>query len=174
MTTTKTENNRRWLAKNPGYMDEWLALHPEYLCHKAMIQRCTNPNAPNYHRYGGRGITICDRWRKSYDNFIKDMGPRPTTDHSIDRIDTNGNYEPGNCRWATRSEQQRNKRSGIPKEIIDRMVQERSEGLSCQAIADRLNSDKVLTPRGKTWFRASVSSALIRSEAKDCCVRAAL
>jgi hypothetical protein len=65
---------------------------------------------PSYPQYGGRGITVCERWRSDFSAFLADMGERPSLDHSIDRLDNDGNYEPGNCRWATRSEQQQNKR----------------------------------------------------------------
>lgn len=69
-----------------------------------MKQRCQNPNAPSYQYYGGRGITVCERWR-SFANFAKDMGERPSTKHSLDRIDNDKGYCPENCRWATQAEQ---------------------------------------------------------------------
>lgn len=81
---------------------------PEYRCWKAMKGRCLNPNNSSYARYGGRGITVCDRWHRSFEDFLADMGRKPTREHTIDRIDSKGNYEPGNCRWATKVEQRRN------------------------------------------------------------------
>ena len=83
---------------------------PEYRTWGHIIQRCTNPNNKAWHHYGGRGIRVCDRWRNSIDAFLEDMGRRPGPEYSIDRIDNDGNYEPGNCRWATKKVQQRNKR----------------------------------------------------------------
>jgi len=77
----------------------------EYHSWSGMKQRCKDKNKDGYKYYGGRGITVCGRWRDSFVNFLADMGRKPSPKHSIDRIDGDGNYEPGNCRWATPKEQ---------------------------------------------------------------------
>ena len=82
---------------------------PTWLSWKSMTARCGNPNATDYERYGGRGISVCHEWG-SFETFYRDMGNRPPG-KSLDRIDTNGNYEPGNCRWATSAQQQQNRRN---------------------------------------------------------------
>lgn len=88
-----------------------LSKSPEYVAWVSMIQRCTVPTAQGYPLYGGRGITVCGQWADSFAAFLADMGRKPTAAHSLDRIDNAKGYEPGNCRWATASEQQRNKRN---------------------------------------------------------------
>lgn len=86
---------------------------PEYNAWINMIQRCEDKSLRAYHRYGGRGISVCPEWRHSFATFLANMGRRPTSSHSLDRIDVNGNYEPWNCRWATWKEQQRNRSNNV-------------------------------------------------------------
>lgn len=89
---------------------------PEYGAWTEMKRRCLDPSRPHYPHYGGRGITFCDRWN-DFAAFYADMGQRPGKGYSLDRIDVNGNYEPSNCRWATASEQSKNRRPfpiGVP------------------------------------------------------------
>lgn len=83
----------------------------EYRTWTAMISRCENANDSSYPDYGGRGITVCDRWRNSFEAFLEDMGRRPSPGHSIDREENSKGYLPSNCRWATKKQQGRNKRN---------------------------------------------------------------
>lgn len=84
----------------------------EYHAWSAMIQRCTNPNNPNYKNYGGRGIKVHEPWR-DFSNFIIDMGRKPSSKHTLDRKNVNGNYEPSNCRWITQKQQCNNLRKNV-------------------------------------------------------------
>lgn len=86
--------------------------------HRAWVEmrrRCYDSRRPNYSDYGGRGIAVCDSWLESFNNFIADMGMKSNPYHSLDRIDPNGNYEPGNCRWASKTTQNRNQRRHLGK-----------------------------------------------------------
>jgi DNA-binding CsgD family transcriptional regulator len=89
---------------------ECLPKTPEYIAWVAMKQRCFNSKNEVFEHYGGRGITVCNRWINSFENFLSDMGRRPTSKHTLGRIDNNGNYEPNNCRWETMTQQLRNRR----------------------------------------------------------------
>lgn len=93
---------------------------PVYKAWHGMIQRCTNKGHHKWHRYGGRGITVCERWLK-FENFIEDMGTRPVG-MSVDREDNNGNYEPGNCRWATPLQQGSNRSTNVYVLIDDELL----------------------------------------------------
>lgn len=85
-----------------------------YRIWRSMRSRCTLPSYPSFNRYGGQGVTVCERWLNSFECFLADMGEPPSEDHSIDRFpNKEGNYEPGNCRWATRKEQNRNTRANV-------------------------------------------------------------
>lgn len=104
---------------------------PEYNVWATMIRRCCNPRNTRFKDYGGRGITVCDRWQHSFSSFYADMGQRPTSKHSIDRIDNDLGYSPENCRWATREEQGRNRR-------INRFITHNGETQCLQEWANRI------------------------------------
>ncbi len=106
----KHEYNVRKAQANGRYKHGWNGTkeHGTWLRMKA---RCYNPKRAGYALYGGRGIKVCGRWLYSFENFLADMGPAPTPEHSIDRIDVNKGYSKRNCRWATRSQQCRNQRT---------------------------------------------------------------
>lgn len=126
---------------------------PTYLSWEKMKARCTNANAPDYDRYGGRGIHVCDRWMSSFENFLEDMGERPKAT-SLDRINNSGDYDPDNCRWASRRQQGSNMRS-------NRFVTFRGETLCLSEWARRTGMDKSLL-RGRLERGWSVEDALTK------------
>lgn len=104
--------------KSQDKITHGLSSSSEYKSWDSAKQRCTNPNNSRFDRYGGRGITMCDRWMNSFASFYEDMGPRPSPRHTIERLDNDGNYEPGNCCWATVKEQTNN--TSVQKRIRER------------------------------------------------------
>lgn len=113
-----------------------------YSIYHSMLARCLNPKHIGFKHYGGRGITVCDRWQNSFENFYEDMGDRPTSKHSIDRIDVDGDYCPENCRWATHTRQCNNKRNNVRTlyngELLTYAELSVICGLPRQTIRDRL------------------------------------
>lgn len=108
-------------------------LSPEYRCWRSLRNRCLNKNDHGYSRYGGRGISVCARWRHSFPNFLADMGRKPSPEYSIDRIDNDGPYQKSNCRWALRVTQARNRRN-------NRKLEFRGECLCISEWAERFGS----------------------------------
>jgi hypothetical protein len=138
-----------WEAKRTHGM--WQT--PEYRAWAHIKDRCFNPSTIEFHNYGGRGITMCEEWRNSFADFLRDVGLRPSKKHSIDRINNDGNYEPGNCRWATKKQQVRNTRKNVyfTHNGVTKLLIEWSEdvGMSPYTLAYRIkagwSSEKVLS-----------------------------
>jgi len=131
-----------------------------YAIWKGIKKRCYSPKCNNYESYGGRGIRVCERWLNSFEAFRDDMGERPTPRHQLDRFpDNNGNYEPGNCRWATRTQNGRNTRHNRVVEFRGekRCLSEWGEllGISSTVIYTRLyqgwSVERALTEPLRTW-----------------------
>lgn len=117
---------------------------PTYRTWCAAKTRCTNPNTKSHKNYGGRGIKMCDRWMNSFESFLSDMGERPSSQHSIERIKNDVGYEPGNCRWATKVEQNNNTRQcrhiSFCGETLNVTQWSKRVGISRTTITQRLNS----------------------------------
>lgn len=142
--------------------------HPLYYCWVNMIKRCTRPKHKHYHYYGGRGIKVCQRWRYSFPCFVDDMGLKPTPDHSLDRIDNDGDYSPENCRWATKVEQARSRRN-------TKRITFQGESLSMREWGRRLGfgSDTVRNRLDSGWSveRALSTPIDLGRQARQGCVR---
>lgn len=136
------------------YEQHGMTKTPEWGAWARMIGRCENPSTPEYHCYGGRGIQVCREWKDSFLAFYRHVGPRPSPKHSIDRIDNNGDYRPGNVRWATRHQQQANMRKSVlithGGETLCAREWSRRTGLCHHTITARLRAgypiDRVLSP----------------------------
>lgn len=128
--------------RKEGHPTHGMTNTPTYYSWAAMLKRCSNPNHHAWKNYGGRGIKVCPRWRESFANFFADMGERPSTQPTIDRIDNDGDYEPGNCRWITRKQQNGNRRDNrrIVHDGETKILTEWAElhGLSCATLSQRL------------------------------------
>lgn len=122
---------------------------PEYATWSHMRDRCYNQRSQDYANYGGRGIVVCERW-ESYDNFLTDVGRKPGPGYSLDRIDNEAAYSPGNCRWATKAEQAQNQRR------------------------TRLDADKVNEIRGRSEHGEGVVSLAQRFSVSRCAIRKVL
>lgn len=116
---------------------------PEYNSWASMISRCTNPRSTQFKNYGKRGVGVCQSWLNSFEEFLADMGVKPSRNHSLDRIDNNGNYEPKNCRWATQKQQasntRRNRKITYKKECLTITQWAERTGLHRNVISRRLS-----------------------------------
>ena len=153
---------------------------PEYQAWRNVIGRTANPKAAGYCRYGGRGIKICKEWVESFTAFYEHVGPRPSPKHSLDRIDNNGNYEPGNVRWVTRKKQQQNLRTNfnITHNGETKCLREwaRLSGVAKETIRRRIlmgwTTKKALTPaeklpRGQHCYEAKSKEECARLHCKS-------
>jgi hypothetical protein len=128
---------------------------PEYVAWLSMRQRCSDPKHRNYPLYGGRGIAVCARWQESFNAFLSDMGEKPSPQHSIDRLDNDCGYGPNNCRWATRREQNANRRNnrlfsvgGVTRTVTD---WSRASGVPARTLFNRVGAgvaeSRILDPK---------------------------
>lgn len=128
---------------------------PEYNAYWTMLARCHNVTSTGYKKYGAKGVFVCDAWRESFANFIKDMGPKPSKKHSLDRSDPHGNYTPENCRWVLPTVQARNKRvNKLSPADIPVILERRASGETLKTIAESYGvhlSLISLIARKKVW-----------------------
>lgn len=141
--------------------------HPLYQTWIDIRRRCNNPKRPEYRNYGARGIQICERWNNSFHAFLEDMGEKPSSRHSIDRINNDGDYEPANCRWATVSEQHNNtRRNVIVIGGLNIRQAAKTLGISEHAIVKRHRNGRQIDAERNAFIRRGecVSSAKLTTE----------
>lgn len=144
--------------KKHGFSNERL-----YNAWLSMRRRCESESSHAYKWYGGRGIKVCDRWQL-FENFMKDMGTPPSPKHSLDRIDCDGNYEPGNCRWATMKDQQRNRRNNVLYEFKGSTA---TLGEHCEGLGIKAATVRARIKRGLTIEQAMSNRPYQRREANE-------
>lgn len=139
-----------------------LSKRPEYCIWKEMLRRCRDPKRPGYENYGGRGIKVCPEWEKSFEAFFSHIGPRPAPNLSLDRIHNDGNYEPGNVRWATRRTQRLNSRRIHPI-TIDGVTRTMTEWCKVNGISYEKAKNRIRVLGWPDWRAVS--------ETRDCRAR---
>jgi hypothetical protein len=166
------QKSREWIANNKKLFDqktkEWVESKPSHACYRAMLNRCLSPLNDHYAQYGGRGITVCDRWKgeNGYANFIEDMGERTDLKLTIERENVNGNYEPSNCVWATRKQQGRNRRTnrevtiGGRTQCVAAWAEEMGVTFASfwQRLKNEWSEEELLRPNCQPWRVAKESS----------------
>lgn len=151
--TAKNKTGNRFKLKNKERLTHGKTYTPEFYVWSSIKVRCMNPHSKAFKNYGGRGITVCDKWLHSFEAFLGDLGERPSPKHQIDRIDNDGNYCPENCRWSLVVENNNNKRTSklitFNNRTLSRAEWEREIGLSRGMIRSRLivgwTIEKILT-----------------------------
>jgi hypothetical protein len=176
MVRIEKDMSRSRPGRKNGAYKHGMKHSPEYTAWCGIIRRCEAPKAFAYDRYGGRGIKICNRWRESFEAFYEDMGPKPSPLHTIDRIDNDGHYEPGNCRWTTMKRQCRNRSSNHTLEYNGETLAlsewEERTGIPANRISRRIRrgwtAEMALTKKTKDFGRLSHDDVrLIRSLIRD-------